>query len=377
VVLAPTEVGMPDGTAIKKDIGPTGGTLASPDGRITLTVPQNALTETITFSIQPITNTLKTGLGLAYRLGPDGKTFTTPLELSLTYDEKDIDGSVPEALAVAFQDNGRNWHILNPNGFDPGKKKITVPITHFTDFSFLSRFRIQPIRATIHPGEHQVVELVVDCPEQGRFDKLLGRTEDCASVSPEAPNWRLSGPGTMEVLTSKVGVFYTAPAKKPTPNTAMVSLTLVFKVFDLKTLQASRIERVFAAQITILDRGYRSSGQIGDMSYSSVICDLAKPFTISGNIAGSINYKYDFMPTSAAGGAFTMSGGGPYGAGVFNGKGSGTYTIEGLESENPKIVTTGSSSGTGTAYGHTASGSKSGQGDFQLRPLESTDCGGG
>jgi hypothetical protein len=374
MVLAATEVGKPQGPAITKEIGPAGGTLASPDGRVMLTVPQNALAETITFSIQPITNALKTGLGDAYRFGPDGKTFSTPLELSIRYDNGDIDGSVPEALAVAFQDNGRTWHILNPKSFDRENKWITVPILHFTDFAFLSRFRIQPLRATIHPKEHQVVELIIECPQQSRLNQLFGSTEDCSSMTPKSLDWRLGGPGSMETLTSKVGVFYTAPDKKPAPNVATISLTLEFSTYDLKALQMIRVQKVLASQITIVETGYRASGQSNSMSYSGVICDLAKPFVINGSIAGSINFKWDFMPTSPGAGAFTMVGGGPYGAGVFTGKGSGTYTVVGLDTDNPKILTNGSGSGTGTAYGRTATGSKSGEVDFHLQPLENSDC---
>lgn len=68
MIFAATETGTPQGEKITKEIGPAGGTLASPDGRLTLTVPPNALTETIPFSIQPITNKAESGLGLAYRL---------------------------------------------------------------------------------------------------------------------------------------------------------------------------------------------------------------------------------------------------------------------------------------------------------------------
>src|SRR5713101_839974 len=81
IAFAPTEVGTPEGPNVTKVIGPAGGTLASPDGRLTLTVPPNALTETVAFSIQPIANKAEGGLGLAYRLEPNGKTFTTPLEI--------------------------------------------------------------------------------------------------------------------------------------------------------------------------------------------------------------------------------------------------------------------------------------------------------
>src|SRR5687767_3884706 len=75
-----TEVGTPEGDKVTKKIGPEGGVLASPDGRLTLTVPKDALVETLPFSIQPITNKAGNGIGLAYRLEPSGRTFTTPLE---------------------------------------------------------------------------------------------------------------------------------------------------------------------------------------------------------------------------------------------------------------------------------------------------------
>jgi hypothetical protein len=111
VVFAATEVGTPEGSNVTKNIGPAGGTLASPDGRLTLTVPPNALAETVPFSIQPITNKAVGGLGLAYRLEPDGMTFTTPLQLAVRYDEHDLKGTIPEALSLAYQDKQGRWHL--------------------------------------------------------------------------------------------------------------------------------------------------------------------------------------------------------------------------------------------------------------------------
>jgi hypothetical protein len=98
MVFAPTEVGTPAGNKVTKDIGPEGGTLVSPDGRLTLTVPQNALTETVPFSIQPVTSKFETGLGLSYRLEPEGKTFATPVDISVHYDDHDLEGTFPEAF---------------------------------------------------------------------------------------------------------------------------------------------------------------------------------------------------------------------------------------------------------------------------------------
>src|SRR5881394_4058063 len=96
VVFAATEVGTPVGDKVNKNIGPAGGTIVSPDGRLTLTVPPNALTETLPFSIQPISNKMENGIGNGYRLEPSGRTFMIPLDLSVHFDEKDVQGTVPE-----------------------------------------------------------------------------------------------------------------------------------------------------------------------------------------------------------------------------------------------------------------------------------------
>ena len=44
LVFPATEVGTPAGDKVTRNIGPEGGTLVSPDGRLTLTVPANTLT---------------------------------------------------------------------------------------------------------------------------------------------------------------------------------------------------------------------------------------------------------------------------------------------------------------------------------------------
>ena len=93
MIFPATDVGTPIGNKVSKEIGRAGGSIVSPDGRLTLSVPQNALTEPVAFSIQPITNKAGQGLGPAYRLEPNGKTFATPLEISFHYGEHDLEGT--------------------------------------------------------------------------------------------------------------------------------------------------------------------------------------------------------------------------------------------------------------------------------------------
>lgn len=124
LVLAPTEVGTPVGDKVTKDVGPAGGTLSSGDGRLKLTVPPNVVSELVSFSIQPITNKADNGLGNAYRLEPDGRTFSTPLEISVSYDDKDLEGTVPKALSMAYQDGKGAWHAQRSTKLDQSAKTI-------------------------------------------------------------------------------------------------------------------------------------------------------------------------------------------------------------------------------------------------------------
>ena len=82
ITFAKTDVGTPTGPATMKSIGPAGGSISSPDGRITVNVPPNDVPGDVQFSIQPITNQAQGGLGNAYRLEPNGQKFTTPVPAS-------------------------------------------------------------------------------------------------------------------------------------------------------------------------------------------------------------------------------------------------------------------------------------------------------
>ena len=363
VVYAQTEIGTPVGDKITKQIGATGGTLSSPDGRLMLTVPANALSETTTFAIQPITNKMESGLGPAYRLESDGKVFATALQISFHYADHDLEGTVPEALSIAYQDEKGAWHAPNAVRLDQQAKTLRIATNHFSDYSLLAYMRIVPSETQVYVGKSTEIN-VVECGKNPRAG--------CGYRKTQLASWRLWGQGTITHTKTTEGVTYTAPALKPSPNIAWVYADLELRVQN-EYGAMTRPMRAFTAKITIVDHAYRASGRTGDLTYSGVICDLSKPFTVNGSL---INYKFDFFPTSAAAGAFTITAGGMLGAGQFAAGGGGTYTIEGADTDKPRIVLTGSSSGTGEAYGHRASGTGSGTTYIDLTPLSSNECGG-
>ena len=373
VVYAATEVGTPNGPAVTKSIGPAGGSLASPDGRLTLTVPQNDLTDTVAFTIQPITNKARNGLGLAYRLEPNGKTFTTPLEISVRYDEKDLEGTIPEALSLAYQDKQGAWHAQKSAKLDQSAKTLTVATTHFTDFASLAGLRMSPLEATLHVGESQFIQLL-QCKEPGFWDKLWSRPVDCSASPPGKVSWKVYGPGTIKNMLSRrqtvagvtaTGLLYTAPAKKPTDNIVYVDLTIDFEMMKPTTGEIYKEQRTFRTKITIIDRGYRASGSEGPgpTTYSGTVCSLDKEFTVIGH-NGPLDLTFKFTP-SGDGRAGTGTLGGSVSIATWTGGGS--YTIEGFDSEKPKIV---------FVTHQTVSGKISGSGTFHidLVPLDTDEC---
>jgi len=372
MVFAATEVGEPVGPKVTKDIGPAGGMLASPDGRMTLTIPPNALTEKMTFSIQPITNKVDGGLGLAYRLEPNAAKFSTPLKMSLRYDNKDLNGTVPEALTMAFQGPDGTWHELDVEKLDQQAKTLTVAVTHFTDWSFLSRIRIYPETATLRVGESLRLRLTPCYYHDSLFKRItksLGQ-EACEVTDKKntwhiVPNW-VADVGTINPgdAISKLSVIYTAPSKKPTPNVATVGLPFALEGYGDGEFVGIPHRGMFTARITIVDRGYQVSGGAGDTSFSGVICDLGKNFTIKP--ANPFLQPFEFSPSSANGGSWKMST-----TNGVSGGGVGEYKVEGLDTEKPSIVLIGGS--TGGSHGI----SRSGGGDFRLMltPLTAADGG--
>ena len=93
VAPTPTEIGTPIGAATSVVIGAAGGSVKTPDGRLTVTIPAGALAADTTIAIQPITNTSPGGAGVAYELLPDGQTFAVPAQLTLAYTDADVDSS--------------------------------------------------------------------------------------------------------------------------------------------------------------------------------------------------------------------------------------------------------------------------------------------
>ena len=370
VIAVTTPVGTPNNPATKKSIGSAGGSLATPDGRLTLKIPQDALSSPVNVTIQPITDQSPGGLGKAFRLEPNVQTFDTPVEVSFRYDDKDLAGTSPDALDVAYQDAEGFWRVFQSVNRDQANKTLTVSTTHFSDYTTVTRFQLVPNHAVVRVGKS--VELVVNsCGRRDFVDKLFKLSGSCLPVSTAiaAVNWTVndtSGNSTFGTVTDSVkeaqtGGTYTAPVKKPEPNVVVVRTDVQYKFYS-----RSNSDVWAFALITIVDGGYRASGKMGDTVFSGDICDLEKPFTIKTNNPFMTSLEFD--PSSPTKGKWSFS----YTNGVSGGYG-GQYTVEGTDTLRTGIELNGSGSGTMPRVGTYGGGVIS---HLDLVPLESNECGG-
>jgi hypothetical protein len=88
-----------DVPTVQMAVGPTGGTITSADGRVSLEIPAGALAASTTFSIGPASSAPAGAVGTVWEIGPTGTTFAKPVVLTLRYDMNA--GSPPAGTNVA------------------------------------------------------------------------------------------------------------------------------------------------------------------------------------------------------------------------------------------------------------------------------------
>lgn len=392
-----TAVGKPKGSATTKTIGAEGGSISSPDGRITIEIPPHAVSASMNFSIQPITNMAPSGVGDAYRLEPNGRTFSAPLKLAFKFSDRDIDGSTPAGLRVSYQDDAGVWQSLKDAVIDAQNQTYTVTTQHFTDYAVREGIEIKPPHQVLRAGQSTYLE-VVGCDEADsliqRASKLFeGAREDrCGDLILEydAANplhWSTDH-GTIE--TGKRRVKFTA-----TGGTSYVArITMPFVYIGGGFVSSGKVGERGSLRATItVSAPYQASGQNGPVSYSGTICDLGAPFKVTVtnppltyeiNFVPSENNQvplpknkkhgetyHDYAPYETGTFSYSMT------SGMLHMSGQGYYivndTINGVKTDR-RVITCYETS---EAHGPMGIGS-SGKGGatIQLTPLETSECSG-
>lgn len=224
---AQTQAGEPVGVPTNATIGAAGGTLASSDGRLTITVPPGAMAAGTVVTIQPITATAPGALGSGYRLSPEGVTFTQPVSLTFSYPADQGGATDPQSLRVATQDENGYWSVM-PATHDAAQRRLIVTTTHFSDWSSVAGLQLAPASATVEINKQ--LQLRLTYCGLGLFDEnnqrlLLQCIDPTALV---ARNWSVNGtPGGNSTVGTVAGAqgqaTYTAPSSVPGQNPVAVS----------------------------------------------------------------------------------------------------------------------------------------------------------
>ncbi|MCE6991940.1 hypothetical protein [Dyadobacter sp. CY323] len=224
---AVTPVGAVYGEAVTAKIGPAGGIISSTDQRIRVSIPAGALSAEQTISIQSLTNQCPMGKGAAFRLMPHDITFSKPASITFHYDREDINGSAPELMRIAYQDEKGIWQSQPLKTLDTATHQAVVETTHFSDWALFQTMCIYPNSSILSPGENVRLRAlqVIKIGEGDWTGPIYGpeRVPD-----KQIDKWALNGEG---VLTYEESIGdYLAPDWIPATNPAAVSVFLKISV---------------------------------------------------------------------------------------------------------------------------------------------------
>lgn len=222
---AVTPVGNPVGAVITANIGPAGGRIESSDQRIRVEIPAGALSQNQTISVQALDeNHCPGGTGTAFRLLPHGLTFTKPATVTVQYANEDVQGSAPEFLRIAYQNDKGVWQSPAVSHLDTAARMVSVKTTHFSDWAGFQNIKLTSNSAAVNPGgsvELEVVQYVM-----GAGDDVFGIPTIPSKIEQKyISKWEVSSKeGTLIHQITK-GTYY-APASIPAKNPIAVSVYL-------------------------------------------------------------------------------------------------------------------------------------------------------
>lgn len=116
-------------------IGPVGGTATSGDGKASVTIPADALSNETAITVAPASNPPAGNIGTAYEFGPSGTTFNKPVTISIGYDEAALPSGVAESdLRMGTAVNGQ-WQAVSNSNTDTTTNIVTGTTDHFSIYA--------------------------------------------------------------------------------------------------------------------------------------------------------------------------------------------------------------------------------------------------
>jgi hypothetical protein len=222
---AVTQVGAPRGERTVKSIGPSGGEISDESGRIKVVIPAGALAAPTEISVQPISNFSAGKRGEAFRLLPHGQIFDKPVTISFQYNEQDVNGTLEQALGIAYQNDRRVWMAVGNVQHDTIANLVQVQTNHFSDWALFAAVELTPQIKGLSPGGQAAILVHYHFKPKDNDDLLAPLVQDTetslqnteALLDPKyIVGWEKQGEGNLQVIANKAK--YSAPAKIPAKN---------------------------------------------------------------------------------------------------------------------------------------------------------------
>lgn len=212
-----TPVGQPNGSVYTSQIiGKSGGTIMSPNGEITVTIPPGALPYDEYFTLRGITNNCPGSYKNGFRLLPEGITFAKPVTITILYEDLDSLYYQPEFLTIAYQDTNGVWMSLPQPVVDTVARSISIQTTHFSDWAPVTGLKVTASQPIISPNSKATVTISV-------IESLFGPVQpgerplsQDVTIDPKyIQGWHLQGPGRLEAEGGQVTYFSPMTSDEP------------------------------------------------------------------------------------------------------------------------------------------------------------------
>jgi hypothetical protein len=235
--------GTTTGAATSRVIDSSGGKVTSTDGRIDLTVPAGAFTTATEVSVQPITNTAPNGVGVAYRLLPEGTTFSQPATITFHLDPTQALG-IASSFVVSQHADGL-WYSQPHQSRDSAARTISVAAKHFSDWTVAQTVLLKPQQIRVKTNQRANFQATIivmkNLNDDDDEDEELANpfADEIMVPHEETLNDQIKGKHSWQVNSTNGGtstfgyvidnnIFgnYTAPKAVPNPSDVNVSITV-------------------------------------------------------------------------------------------------------------------------------------------------------
>ncbi|MFT3822653.1 MAG: hypothetical protein QM731_01990 [Chitinophagaceae bacterium] len=283
-----TEKGIAIGNPVSKTIGAAGGSVTSADGKLTLIVPAGAVSTNTDFSIQPIAFMLPGSEGdTAYRLMPEGITFSKDVDIVFHYKDADIAGTVPDLLLGCYQTAAGNWASV-PSALNKNNHTLTLTTKHFSDWGITSLLQLKIEKPVLSSLEETDIEIVGITQMEG--DDLilapLTPTYDVDGIIEVISDWEvIDGGGVVGSMTATPYLATYSPYS-PVTHGAKAHVSVEIKgnmdIYDPSLPEDMRIIKkvILIAEITLVN----DVNMIGQFNGQDIMANNAEAYEASGYI---------------------------------------------------------------------------------------------